>query len=947
MIRASRTGTGRLVLRQLVTDGVAVATVGVIVLVCAAVAAAVPRSMDALLTAGLRQSVTEASSAERDLTAQALVAPPSQPGSDPLAPTRTLLEKLRADLPPLLREATGEPSYEVTYRDFGDGSLVPVLQEPKGVLDWDVATMSGLDEHVRYVAGRAARTITTTQVPGAPAGPDGGFAQDPVITEHSVVEVAVSDRTAADAGVAVGSRVDLPGNLDLLVVGVFEAKQPDDPYWGWSRNVLRPPVVVSPAVGDIYQTVAVVSAGAWRGVERQLAYTKQPSLLLRIPVEGGNLQAADAPRLLSLVRQVESTPRTGPGTTADHSVFAPSLGQFRLLSNLDGLLLDHLRAQAASTALVSLVVSGLLGASLAVLALAARLVVEGRRTNLALAVARGASPVQVAGVMALEGLAIGIPAALLGAGLAAFVVDGEPGLWGVVLPAVLALAPAVLLPLLARPGGVRVARRDVTSKRVRRFRLAGEGLVVALAAAALVLVRRRGLGGGSLDGAVGAGGDTDRLPDVGVDPLLAAAPVLIALALALLLVRLYPQPVTALARAAARRRGVVPFLGAARAGRDAAAGTLPLVVLLLALATSVFGAVVTSTSDHGAKAAAAQAIGAPARISGVGFSDDALASAARIPGVEALSGLLTTRASVISQRREADVPLAAVDARALTVVQREVPGAVPLEALADVREGQVPVVLSRGLADVGEVLDLEVDRRRTRVVVVGTIPRLPGVLAARPLVVADRATLLAAQVQLPVATVALLSLEATADAGAVQRPLRSELGTYAPLTSQADAVALVRGQPLVSGTLAAFPAAFVLGAALSGAAVVLTLVVGAPERTRLLSRLRTLGMSQRQARGLTVWELTPLLVTGLLAGAGTGLLVAWWLLPAIDLRAFTGGTQQPALAVDVPTVLGMLVAFALVTAALVVAAARSFDTGAARRLVATRSRRRARRGGAG
>ena len=932
--------TLRLALRQVLTDRVAVATVAAIVAVCAGLAAALPRAMDAMVTDGLRQAITEATPAQRDIVVRSLAGAPMADGDDPLRPTRVLLDELKASLPGPLRALTGDPTFLASYTDFPMTSLAPVRQPPKGLAQWDVDLPGDIDRHVRYVDGRPPASITTTPLPGAPTGPAGGFAEVPPLSERSVVEVAVSARTAADIGLAPGSTVDLQGNLDLLVVGVFEPLDPGDLYWGWQAQVLRPPVVVSPAVGDIYQPVAVVAPAAWPGVQRQVAFTKRPSLVLRIPVHAAGVQASQAMRLLSLVRQVESTPRHGPPSTDDQRTFVPVLEDFRLLTNLDVVLAGHLRAQASSTALVSLLVSGLLGVALAVLALAARLVVERRRRTLALAVARGASPVQVATLMSLEGLLLGLPAAALGYLAAGALVDGWSGVWGVALPLVLGLAPAVLLPALARPGGLRVVRRDITGANARRWRLAGELLVGALALGTLVLVRRRGLVGGGFDVA-GAGarpGDLLTVPQVGVDPLLAAAPVLLGLALALLLVRWYPRPVAALAAAARRRRDAVPFLGAARAGRDATGGTLPLVVLLLALATSVFGAVVASTSDAGSSAAAWRSVGADARISANGFADSELADAAAVPGVRALAGLSTTVATAVGQRRTVDVTLAGTDAEAFTDVQRDVPGAVPLRpALTTPRadDDRVPVLASPDLGEVGTELTLQVAGRSTPAVVVATARAVPSLVTARPFVIADLAALRTAGADLPVPDVALVALEDGVDTAALGARLQEVLGTAAPLVTQDEAVQRARRQPLVAGTLGAFPLASGVAAALSGLAVVLTLVVSAPDRTRLLSRLRTLGLSQRQARWLVVWEVAPLAVAALVAGAVTGLVAAWWLTPVIDLRAFTGGARQPALSVDVPAVLAIAGAFALVTAlflAVAVAANRRLRLGAVLRV---------------
>jgi ABC-type antimicrobial peptide transport system permease subunit len=58
---------------------------------------------------------------------------------------------------------------------------------------------------------------------------------------------------------------------------------------------------------------------------------------------------------------------------------------------------------------------------------------------------------------------------------------------------------------------------------------------------------------------------------------------------------------------------------------------------------------------------------------------------------------------------------------------------------------------------------------------------------------------------------------------------------------------------------------------LAVAAVMLAMSLGAPARTRLLSVLRTVGLSGRQAQGLVIWELAPLALVAMLSGLAAGL----------------------------------------------------------------------------
>ena len=162
----------------------------------------------------------------------------------------------------------------------------------------------------------------------------------------------------------------------------------------------------------------------------------------------------------------------------------------------------------------------------------------------------------------------------------------------------------MLLPVLAiagtarRPLGAR-AREDVVTGRPSARRLAVEGLVVVGAGVGVYLLRRRGLGSG----------DTG-----GFDLYLAGVPVLLGLACGILALRLYPLPLAALARIARRGRGLPLHLGLSRAARQPGATSLPLIVLVLALAIATFAAAMARTLAAGQDRSSWRAIGADLRV---------------------------------------------------------------------------------------------------------------------------------------------------------------------------------------------------------------------------------------------------------------------------------------------------------------------------------------------
>src|SRR5690606_19251414 len=114
----------------------------------------------------------------------------------------------------------------------------------------------------------------------------------------------------------------------------------------------------------------------------------------------------------------------------------------------------------------------------------------------------------------------------------------------------------------------------------------------------------------------------------------------------------------------------------------------------------------------------------------------------------------------------------------------------------------------------------------------------------------------------------------------------------------------------------------VASAVLAVGVVVLTLAVGAPARDRRTALLATLGAPRTTPRRLLLWEVVPLAVVAGAAGAVAGVVLPLVLLPAADLRPFTGGTIMPPLAVDPVLVVAVTGAGVLATALATVLAAR-------------------------
>jgi putative ABC transport system permease protein len=272
-----------------------------------------------------------------------------------------------------------------------------------------------------------------------------------------------------------------------------------------------------------------------------------------------------------------------------------------------------------------------------------------------------------------------------------------------------------------------------------------------------------------------------------------------------------------------------------------------------------------------------------------------------------------------------------VDATALAAVQAEVAGAPPtLGELVRpaVPDGAVPVILTRAAAGPGVTagstgLTLATQEGSVPVHVVDVVDELPGLPAARALVLADAGRLAEGTGDSGYARLALVGLADDADRAAVTAEISRLLPSSVVEDPDQQADALL-ASPVSGGLVIAFVLAVLLAGLLCAAAVVMTLMLAAPARARLLAVLQTLGLSSRQGRGLVGWEVGPWAVVALVVGAVLGVAVPSLVLAAVDVTALTGGVTQPDLRYD-PLLLGGAAAgfVAVVLAAVGVAAALS------------------------
>ncbi|WP_432055508.1 FtsX-like permease family protein [Streptomyces sp. bgisy022] len=876
-----------------------------LVAVTAFLAAALPRAVDRYGDDGLRRAVTSAGAAR---TVLQFAAPP-----DPQASGQEAEASLRGAALEDYRTRILDAADRTLPLDPGQSAAGVRSTEPQEMREpWlprpdglpprlDLIAQSGLAEHARLEAGRWPR------------------AAGDVTARTPRVEAAVSAETARRLNIEVGSVLRFAGEqrapLAVRVTGIVAPRDPRGAYWSVEPLTRTPALTIlngDPDLREYWKAALLLPPDAAPAL---LGTATDPYRYWNLVPSVDALHAHDVPRLKTAVASTESGPvlqrvreKTSPVVSAG--------------TDLDEVLIRHERLRAAIGPLVAVAAFGTAAVATVVLMMAGGLAADRRRAELALLRARGGSLAGLGGRLLAETSVVALPAAALGLTAACLAVPGARLPYAVAAAGAVALLGCLALPVRAvaahRAVRVHTGREDLTAARPSRRRTVAELTLLVLAVGAVVALRTRGTADGS-----GASGDH----------LVSLAPVLVGVIAALLLVRLYPLPLRALARPARRLRGVVGPLSLARAGRGSGSAVLPLLALLTALTTAAFGGSVLSGVADARDRTALHTVGADARVESLHVLPADLADRVRrAEGVEDV-----TVAGVSHHARPQDgwdvVPVAAVDpgpyaahtrrtdigafdARVLeTGGEPSGAGTTPgggtggdagggsasgsgaggadggggagspmpadasarADASAATAADPLPAVASPKVAERFGTRPFPVrmeDRSIVTLRIVAVRERTPAVVGDQFLVV-DRAGL-SARAARP--TTLLVTGDAFDPAA-----LRRTVGDGTPVLVRAEERARHVDSPLQSGAERVYTAAVTAGAGYAVLALLLTLVRAAPERAALLARLRTMGLTRAQGRRLLVLESLP---QALLAAVG-GTLTAWasvvLLSPGLDL----------------------------------------------------------------
>jgi putative ABC transport system permease protein len=866
-------GTFALMRRELALGPAALLLATLAAIAVFAVALA-PRALDRIGDAELRHRLDDASVLTLDMTGTGRLGLPDDQGAGASASALagsadTAIRSLSDRFDEPLRSAIGDAAWLVRT---SASDLDPAGDRPRTrlslVVDLEWA------ERVQFIDGEAPAAWTGSELW---TGVELDGAQPPI-------EIAISAGAAETLGLSVGDELlDQGQGRTLHVAGVYEATDPADRYWTHTLDLGEPLVEGQPGSAPIVRLGAFVDPDSLAGL--QAAFSNGP-LTAWLPVDSSRLHYADLALLAQQARKAL--------TSASSLPFGGSLAFRTGLADE----LDLVGARVVSlSGLLALCVSGLAGVLIAVLALAIRTVLDRHAGALRLAVARGASRTQVRLAMLGLGALICVPAAALAVSVAALALPARIDLAGWAAPVAVAAVPIALFGVLVSPSPSGT-RRDLTARGGGRARLVAEFALVALAVVAVVILSRRGLAAPSAE--------------VGIDPLLSATPLLLAVAAATLVLRLYPVPLAGVRRALRRRDGAVGMLGAARAERDPALGHLVALALIVGIAVVVATTVLASTVRDGLTQAARETVAADVQVSAPDLGADVIAGIRRVPGVATVAPLVIELGAPFRQGvDDGGVLLVVADTAALHAVMGDFPvlapgggSAVPVLASDDWNEQLADDDLRIGDADVELAGSVATDV-------------LPGVWDHWLLVDTRDAAELG--LDLPDAERVLIGVEPSASLAVVAAEIDEVVTDAQPGDAETVGVVVVRDvdstltaarTPVIASLESGLLGVAVASLALTMLAVLLATVAAAATRNRLIGVLRILGMSRRQIRGLLAWELGPLAIAAVVAGTLLGLALPVVVTTALDLRTFVGGREQPGAVVDVAAVLVSIGAFA-------------------------------------
>jgi putative ABC transport system permease protein len=888
------------------TGAAASVAFGLLVFVSVLASLAIPRQSVELRTGALQRVVAASQPGDRTVTGTvgelALSDGSGQLGASAIAAASAAMRaRLAAGGLPLASEPAAWASLTT--------GTVPVTGAPPaagyGPPQVEMIYRSALARYSQVVAGRL------------PAGGSfGGLATG----GRTVVQVAVTAATAARFGLRPGSRLDA-GPLQLAVTGIVRPRNTASDFWTQSPLAAGPAPTSGGSDQPPYWLGAVfIGPGGLPLVEASLP-TSQLNMTWSYPVALSRLTASQASGVEASLSSLLSS-----GVTIANPGVPPVT--VALSSQIPTILSPFIAAESAVDPVLELLYVSLTAMGAVVVLLGARLVAQRRAAEFTLMRARGAALYQLAWVVLRASVLI---AAVAGAAAAALAIaltsesSGVPGLPGapevsgdvvswwlagftlavtVVGPVLISVVPQrVAAPVAGRP-------RNPSARTPGARRIVIEAALIAAAVGALVVLRNQG-------------------PSSGSNGLYtSAAPVLIAIPVAVVVLRCYPPLARELARIAGRARGVVAFVGLARATRTPPGTVLPSFALVLVLAMVAFPAMISTSVTQAQVAASWRQVGADAVVQAP--PNQVIPPAAQRQ-ISSVPGVVSTATAVVATGSlAAGSVLSAVfvDPAQYAAVVDHAPGPrFPLAALSGAGSagnggsGQAAVVPVVATADAAGEFDGTAPAGFT----VGT-STITIRLAGRVGTVAGSPGTAGGTIVLPLGALGsqspgpdvMLIAGPGVDAARLSAVVRRAL-PGGSVTLRSTVLAALTTAPVPQAAQTALIRGAVTAAGFGTLVLLLSLLLNARTREMTLARLATMGIRRWQAQLMLATEALPPVVAAAIGGVVCAWLLAPLVGPSLNLAVFNGTgpaiVLAPAVGPLAASAVGLLLLALLVLAA--------------------------------
>jgi putative ABC transport system permease protein len=880
-------------LRRLRDERVPAIGLGLLILVTATLFGLAPRLVDRVADSALQGVITQTTAFRRNI---ALIEEGFVPAGslNPLDEVEHAGDELTARMPTSIRELVDERSLVIDSVRFrvraptNDPTFIRFRIQP------------GALERLDIVEGRAPTAdLVRVDLPDELRDqlPRGGTQSDPVTVP--VLEAAVAADGLRQSGLKVGDRVFLAvdgsdplagrrqGVVAVAIVGVLAVRDRADPFWYEDQSLAQ--VTIRSIGGD----TRFLDIGGFMPVEAYPALV-QAGMEMSLPDRFTWRHFIDPPRLAAGRLDATILDLRRLETAFPTSQIVNNEGA-AMQSGLLPELVAHAGRWAAASAILTVVAIGPAAVALAALALIALMAARRRRPAIALVRGRGGTLGQIVRAIFLEGFVVAVPA--LGLAIALCVVIVPAGSMRATILAATAVALAAIGLLIVTAlrnvaASARAARDDDPPPRAASARrLVLDVVVIAAAALGAWLLRERGVRGASSTGTLSV-----------ADPLIAAVPVLIGIAVGLTLIRLLPLPLRVLGRVAGRGPGLVPLLALRRAIHGGTTGAV-LIVLLVTASIGAFSGAALSHLERAGAAESWQTVGAPFRVVTTGsfprtFQPD------KLPGVTATAGMFKVTTPV--GPRSIRITFAAVDLAAYQGIVAGSPADLltPPEMLTPAPpDGVIPLLVSPELAErvgglaIGATSEILIAGLKYLVRPVALRTSIPTVAPGGAFALASRQQLQAIHPAASVPTTTLF-LDAPDTSDAAIRDAVAALGAGTTFESRSAVSRAFDESPVTAAIATGIGLAALVTALYAALAVSAALALAGAARATEVAHLRMIGLSRRDALGLAIVEHGPTVLLAFVAGVALGLGLFIVLQPGLGLDALVGSTVDVPMAAD-------------------------------------------------